>query len=116
MATTSKSGANAAAKSSSVSIGTPSKKAKMEGSEFHQFFVDELKDIYWAEKHLAKALPKMEKAATNTELANAFKKHTEETSTHIGTLEQVFQLLDEKVQAKKMRCYGRFAQRSSGYH
>ena len=74
---------------------------KMEDSEFHEFFVDELKDIYWAEKHLVKALPKMKKAATSPELAAAFEKHTQETQTHIETLEQVFALLDEKAQAKK---------------
>ncbi|KEQ31152.1 hypothetical protein N180_02570 [Pedobacter antarcticus 4BY] len=74
---------------------------KMQDSEFHQFFVDELKDIYWAEKHLVKALPKMKKAATSKELAAAFEKHTEETNTHIQTLEKVFELLDEKAQAKK---------------
>ncbi|WP_410478308.1 ferritin-like domain-containing protein [Pedobacter antarcticus] len=73
----------------------------MEDSEFHQFFVDELKDIYWAEKHLVKALPKMKKAATSKELAAAFEKHTEETNTHIQTLEKVFELLEEKAQAKK---------------
>ncbi|KIO77356.1 hypothetical protein TH53_09815 [Pedobacter lusitanus] len=77
------------------------KTGKMENSEFHEFFVDELKDIYWAEKHLVKALPKMKKAATSPELASAFEKHTEETNNHIATLEQVFQLLDEKAQAKK---------------
>jgi hypothetical protein len=38
---------------------------KMADSEFHKFFVDELKDIYWAEKNLVKALPKMQKAATS---------------------------------------------------
>lgn len=98
-----KSGAKAAAKSSSVKVGNkPSgKKGKMEDSEFHEFFVDELKDIYWAEKHLVKALPKMKKAATSPELASAFEKHTEETTTHIATLEQVFALLEEKPQAKK---------------
>ncbi|SEA47034.1 YciE/YciF ferroxidase family protein [Pedobacter hartonius] len=74
---------------------------KMEDSEFHEFFVDELKDIYWAEKHLVKALPKMKKAATSPELAAAFEKHTQETQTHIETLEQVFALLDEKAAAKK---------------
>ncbi|WP_316789779.1 ferritin-like domain-containing protein [Pedobacter frigoris] len=92
MATTTKAGAKPAAKS---------KTGKMEDSEFHEFFVDELKDIYWAEKHLLKALPKMKKAATSTELAAAFHKHTEETNTHIATLEKVFELLDEKPQAKK---------------
>jgi ferritin-like metal-binding protein YciE len=77
------------------------KTGKMENSEFHEFFVDELKDIYWAEKHLAKALPKMQKAATSTELAAAFEKHTLETEQHIQTLEQVFELLGEKAIAKK---------------
>ncbi len=74
---------------------------KMEDTEFHKFFVDELKDIYWAEKNLVKALPKMQKAATSPELANAFKKHTEETQKHVDTLEKVFDLLDEKAVAKK---------------
>jgi ferritin-like metal-binding protein YciE len=74
---------------------------KMKDSEFHEFFVDELKDIYWAEKHLVKALPKFKKAATSPELAEAFEKHAQETQTHIETLEQVFALLEEKPQAKK---------------
>ncbi len=77
------------------------KKGKIEDNEFHEFFVDELKDIYWAEKHLAKALPKLKKASTSAELAAAFDKHTSETEQHITTLEQVFELLDEKVVAKK---------------
>lgn len=92
MATTRKTGAKSAAKS---------KTGKMENSEFHEFFVDELKDIYWAEKRLVKALPKMKKAATSPELAAAFEKHTKETNNHIATLEQVFQLLGEKAKAKK---------------
>lgn len=74
---------------------------KMESSEFHQFFVDELKDIYWAEKHLVKALPKMKKASTSEELAAAFEKHTQETEIHVQTLEKVFELLGEKAVAKK---------------
>lgn len=74
---------------------------KMQNSEFHKFFVDELKDIYWAEKHLVKALPKLKKAATSPELAQAFEKHAVETQTHIERLEQVFALLEEKPQAKK---------------
>jgi ferritin-like metal-binding protein YciE len=77
------------------------KTGKMEDSEFHEFFVDELKDIYWAEKNLAKALPKLKKAATSPELAAAFEKHTVETKNHIETLDKVFELLAEKAQAKK---------------
>lgn len=100
MATTSK---TTAAKSApkAASKKTTGNTGKMEDSEFHEFFVDELKDIYWAEKHLVKALPKMKKAATSPELAAAFETHTQETQTHIDTLEQVFALLDEKPVAKK---------------
>ena len=74
---------------------------KMEDSEFHKFFVDELKDIYWAEKHLVKALPKMKKAATSPELAAAFDKHSQETQGHVDRLEQAFAALGEKAVAKK---------------
>ncbi|HTN20792.1 MAG TPA: ferritin-like domain-containing protein [Pelobium sp.] len=74
---------------------------EMKNSEFHKFFIDELKDIYWAENHLAKALPKMKKAATSDELAKAFEKHTQETEKHVQTLEKVFELLDEKASGKK---------------
>jgi ferritin-like metal-binding protein YciE len=74
---------------------------KMADSEFHKFFVDELKDIYWAEKNLSKALPRMQKAATSDELKSAFEKHTAETLTHVDTLEKVFASLEEKAVAKK---------------
>jgi len=100
--TATKTGAKTAPKTTKKTTAkTAGNTGKMEDSEFHEFFVDELKDIYWAEKHLAKALPKMKKAATSPELAAAFEKHTEETTTHIATLEQVFALLDEKAAAKK---------------
>lgn len=72
-----------------------------DNSEFHEFFVEELKDIYWAEQHLVKALPKLQKASTSPKLASAFEKHTQETNTHITTLEQAFELLGEKAQAHK---------------
>jgi ferritin-like metal-binding protein YciE len=77
------------------------KTGKMENSEFHQFFIDSVKDIYWAEKALVKALTKMKKASTSEDLAAAFEKHAEETQTHVETLEQVFELLGEKAVAKK---------------
>jgi ferritin-like metal-binding protein YciE len=66
-----------------------------------ELFKDEIKDIYWAEKHLTKALPKMRKAASSKELANAFAEHLEITKTHIARLEEVFELLGEKPRAKK---------------
>jgi ferritin-like metal-binding protein YciE len=97
-----------------TSKATGSKTGKMEDSEFHEFFVDELKDIYWAEKHLVKALPKMQKAATSPELAAAFEKHTQETQQHIDTLEKVFELLDEKAQAKKCDAMAGLLEEASG--
>ncbi len=66
-----------------------------------KFFLDSLKDIYWAEKHLTKALPKMEKAATTEELQNAFADHLAQTEEHVHRLEKVFEELGEKAQAKK---------------
>ena len=65
-------------KSTATVKGNTGKNGKMEDSEFHDFFVDEIKDIYWAEKHLVKALPKMKKASTSQELSAAFEKHTQE--------------------------------------
>jgi ferritin-like metal-binding protein YciE len=65
------------------------------------FFGDEIKDIYWAEKHLTKALPKMQKAATSEELQDAFATHLEQTQEHVMRLEEVFELLGKKPQAKK---------------
>jgi ferritin-like metal-binding protein YciE len=94
-------GTKAPAKSDKSTKNAAGNTGKMEDSEFHEFFVDELKDIYWAEKHLVKALPKFKKAATSPELAAAFEKHTVETQNHIATLEEVFSLLDEKAVAKK---------------
>src|SRR5690348_8533573 len=70
-------------------------------SSLQEFFIDELKDIYWAEKHLVKSLPKMQKAATSEELKKAFADHLEQTKEHVTRLEEVFGLLDEKPQAKK---------------
>ncbi|RYZ26681.1 MAG: ferritin-like domain-containing protein [Sphingobacteriales bacterium] len=87
---------------------------KMKDSEFHKFFVDELKDIYWAEKNLAKALPRMQKAATSSELAAAFQKHTEETNGHIATLEQAFASLEEKAVAKKCEAMAGLLEEAKG--
>jgi ferritin-like metal-binding protein YciE len=66
-----------------------------------ELFVDQIKDIYWAEKHLLKALPKMQKAATTEELQSAIETHTEQTQVHVERLEEIFELLEEKAQAKK---------------
>jgi len=66
-----------------------------------KFLLDSLKDIYWAEKHLLKALPKLTKAATSPELKQAFTNHVEVTQEQIARLDQAFELLGKKAQAKK---------------
>jgi len=75
--------------------------AAMANSPFHQLFVDGLKDIYWAEKHLVKELPKMIKGATSDELKSAIEGHLDETKNHVSRLESVFEDLGLKPQAKK---------------
>lgn len=70
-------------------------------TQLEKYFSDSLKDIYWAEKALTKALPKMEKAATTEELKTAISDHLEQTKGHISRLEQVFEILGKKAQAKK---------------
>jgi len=65
------------------------------------FFVASLKDVYWAEKHLVKALPKMMKAATTEELKNAFEEHKQVTEEHVARVEQAFGMLGQKATAKK---------------
>jgi ferritin-like metal-binding protein YciE len=63
-------------------------------------FLDTLKDIYFAEKQLLKALPKMAKAAQDQTLADGFLKHAEETEGHVERLEQVFELLGKPARGK----------------
>src|SRR3954464_8539003 len=60
-----------------------------------------LKDIYYAEKKILTALPKMAKAAQNEDLKAAFKKHESETEEQVARLENVFKSIDEKPQGKK---------------
>ena len=95
MNTTSKS------KPSKASKGKSSAGKGAEDSMLKEFFTDELKDIYWAEKHLVKTLPKMQKAATSPELKDAFADHLEVTKTHVTRLEQAFESLGKKAQGKK---------------
>jgi ferritin-like metal-binding protein YciE len=74
---------------------------KSEETMLRELFIDELRDIYWAEKHLTKALPKMMKAATYEELAGAFEEHLTVTEGQIGRLEQAFEMLGVAARAKK---------------
>jgi ferritin-like metal-binding protein YciE len=76
----------------------------MELETLRDLYIDELKDLYSAEKQLVKALPKMAKAATNPELKQAFQTHLRQTEQHVARLEQVFEGLDASPRGKK--CVG----------
>ena len=72
-----------------------------EPKQLDELFHDTLKDIYYAEKKILSALPKMAKAAQNADLRAAFEKHKDETEGQVARLEQVFDLIEEKPQGKK---------------
>src|SRR4051794_36547528 len=70
-------------------------------SKLQEFFVDQLQDIYWAEKKLVKTLPKLEEAATSAQLKDAFRNHWEQTQLHVTGIENVFRLIGEEANATK---------------
>jgi ferritin-like metal-binding protein YciE len=72
-------------------------------STLRETFLDELADIYDAEKQLLKALPKMAEAAKNPELRSGFEMHLNQTEGHVNRLEQVFQVFGEKAKTKKCK-------------
>jgi len=89
---------------------TPEEKTKSKGSmkaksgaatELNDLFEDQLKDIYWAEKALVKALPKMIKNATSQELIDALEDHLAVTEEQVKRVEEVFASIDVKAEAKK---------------
>jgi len=74
---------------------------KLDSSSLLELFHDGIKDIYWAENHIVKSLPKMISAATSQELKEALSDHLEVTIEQVARLEQVFELLGKKKLAKK---------------
>lgn len=74
--------------------------AAVKDKDLNDLFLDTLKDIYFAEKHILKALPKMAKAAQSGELRAAFEKHEMQTEGHVERLEQVFDLIDKPARGK----------------
>jgi ferritin-like metal-binding protein YciE len=74
--------------------------AKKAAKVLNDLFLETLKDIYYAEKKLAKALPKMAKAAQSSDLKKAFSQHANETETHVKRLEKVFSFLEKKPAGK----------------
>ena len=66
----------------------------------NDLFLTTLKDVYYAEKAILRALPKMAKAADSKQLKEAFLKHRDETAGHVERLEQIFQILGKKASGK----------------
>lgn len=76
----------------------------MKLESLHDLYVHELKDLYNAEQQIIKALPKMSKAATSTEVRAAFEQHLETTRRQVERLERIFQRMN--VTAKGVKCKG----------
>lgn len=93
-----------ATKKKSTKSNTPTRKKstpKSSKETLTGILEDMLKDTYWAEKHLTKALPKMAKAAQSEQLKSAFEGHLKETEQHVSRLEKCFELMEKKPVAKK---------------
>jgi ferritin-like metal-binding protein YciE len=90
------------------------KKASMKSSQLMELFEDGLKDLYWAENALVKAIPKMIKNATSEDLQEALTSHLEETKEHVTRLEKIFTLIDVKAQAKKCDAMDGLIEEASG--
>ena len=68
--------------------------------DLNELFLDTLKDIYYAERKILKALPKMQRAAQSEDLKAAFEKHRDETEVHVERLQQVFESLGKQPRGK----------------
>jgi ferritin-like metal-binding protein YciE len=79
-----------------------SRTATFEGeSHLEKFFLDQLKDIYYAENKILQSLPKMAEATTTGELREAFEDHLHQTQRHVKRLEKVFETINQKAEGKK---------------
>jgi len=76
----------------------------MKLDSLHKLYLEELRDLYSAENQLLKALPKIAKRASSSDLKDAFEKHLEQTKGHVERLEQLFGQLDESPKGKT--CHG----------
>lgn len=75
----------------------------MEMQSLRELYIDELKDLYSAEKQILKALPKMVKNASNPQLKQAFSDHLDETEGHVQRLEKILDMLGESSRGKKCK-------------
>jgi ferritin-like metal-binding protein YciE len=79
------------------------KGAEMEIDSLQKLYVDELKDLYSAEKQLVQALPRMAKKASHPQLRAAFEEHLEVTKKHVERLDQIFERLERSPRGKKCK-------------
>lgn len=82
---------------------TPESKKTQSGNELHELFMEELADIYSAERQLIKALPGMAAAANSAELREAFEEHLRETRNQVSRIEEIVELLGESLKQKKCK-------------
>jgi ferritin-like metal-binding protein YciE len=112
---TTKKSPNPSVEETSVASKTTQESAKNEmAKSLKELFEDGLKDIYWAEKALTSALPKMYKNATNTELKTALSDHLTQTQHQLERLEQVFESMGKKAVAKKCEAMAGILQEGDG--
>jgi len=81
----------------------PSTKGSVQDSKLMEFFIEQLRDMYWAEKKLVKTLPKLSEAATSQKLKQAFNDHLRQTQNHVSRLENVFETIGQE--AKTQKCH-----------
>lgn len=81
-------------------LNSERQKAKVDDSKLKEFFIEELKDIFWAENQLIQSLPMMKDAATSPELQAALEEHKNTTQTHVSRLRNIFEMLAEQPQGK----------------
>src|SRR5579862_9579883 len=86
------------------STHTEDQEPTMKFESLHELYLQEIRDLYSAEKQILKALPKVIESTTSTDLRNALSHHLQETKNHVQRLEQVFQIHNEK--AKEETCDG----------
>jgi ferritin-like metal-binding protein YciE len=82
---------------------TSTETKKFTDSMLGQFFSEQIKDMYWAEQHLVKTLPEMQKAANSDKLKQAFGDHLAQTEQHVTRLEQVFEMMDMEPDSDKCK-------------
>lgn len=88
-------------KTSSQKEGEKVKSASDAAKNLKDLFIDELKDVYWAENALVQALPKLFENATDQKLKTAIKDHLDQTKEHVARLERIFESVGTKAEGKK---------------